>query len=386
MKSLLRIIILLTLTAPALGQSPKVTKYFEWYKKNYIIQNPCFAHSESEILFVRQFYIPDGHEAEGRDQYVESLLLKAEEEKRFADPVVSLIQLKTKKLTEIDYGWSPAFSSDDKKIIYSYQTVPISGKRVLAETLKGNKIKMYDRLSKKYEIVASPQQSFLLDPIFVDSSTIIYKVGDAVNGAYGGGVGFNEINISTKKINSLYTKRKNHGLYNLVGDIYQTTKGIYYTVYIPQDSSTWMANNYSHLLLGSTGVVHDFGKGAFRSIEGKLGIDSEGDLLYVDDDHDLRSEKNKIIKYKDNKIVYTRELTFEYNKASMSPNGKYILFYNSDNGIFIMDTNSFGKTKLALPETEVYSVVWSDNSTRFAIVQGHEKLQDTDVISLFEVK
>ena len=96
--------------------------------------------------------------------------------------------------------------------------------------------------------------------------------------------------------------------------------------------------------------------------------------------------KNILIKYKDNQIVYKKELTFKYNKASMSPNGKYLLFYNNDNSIFIMDTDTFTKTKLALPETTVYSVVWSDNSTKLAVVQGHEKLQDTDLISLFVLK
>jgi WD40 repeat protein len=386
MKTLLQIIILLTFTVFAFGQTPKVTKYFNWYNKNYIIQNPSFAHSDTEILFVRQFYIPDGHDAEGREQYVESLLSKADKEKRFADPVVSLLNLKTKKLTQVDYGWTPTFSSDDKRIIYSYQTVPISGKRVLAETLNGNKIKIFNRLSKQYEIIASPEHTFLLDPMFLDSTTIVYKIGDAVNGAYGGGVAFNQINLLTKTIKPLYTAQQNHSLFNLVGDIYKTVNGSYYTIYIPQDSSTWMANKYSHLLMDTKGVVHDFGKGSFRSIEGKLGIDEEGNLIFLDDDHDLRADKNILIKYKDNKIVYKKELTFEYNKASISPNGKYLLFFNNDNGIFIMDTNTFTKTKLTLPDTEVYSVVWSDNSTKLAIVQGHEKLKDTDLISLFDVK
>jgi hypothetical protein len=386
MKTLLQITILLTFTVCAFGQTPKVTKYFDWYKKNYIIQNPSFAHSDTEILFVRQFYIPDGHDAEGREQYVESLLSKADKEKRFADPVVSILNLKTKRLTQVDYGWTPSFSSDDKKIIYSYQTVPISGKRVLAETLNGNKIKMYNRLSKQYEIIASPEQTFLLDPIFLDSTSIIYKVGEAVNGAYGGGVAFNQINLLTKTNKPFYTIQKNHGLFNLVGDIYRTTNETYYTVYVPQDSASWMANRYSHLLLSSNGIVHDFGKGSFKSIEGKFGIDKEGDFIYLDDDHDLRADKNILIKYKENKIVYKKELTFEYDKASMSPNGKYLLFYNNDNGIFMMNTDTFTKIKLALPETEVYSVVWSDNSSKLAIVQGHEKLQDTDLISLFDVK
>ena len=376
----------MTFTVCAFGQNPKVTKYFNWYKKNYIIQNPSFAHSDTEILFVRQFYIPDGHDAEGRELYVESLISKADKEERFADPVVSNLNLKTKKLTQVDYGWTPTFSSDDKKIIYSYQTVPISGKRVLAETLNGNKIKMYNRHSKQYEIIASPEQTFLLDPIFLDSTTIVYKIGDAVNGAYGGGVAFNQINILTNKNKPLYTAQKNHGLFNLVGDIYRTNNEIYYTVYIPQDSASWMANKYSHLLLNSNGVVHDFGKGSFKSIEGKFGIDEEGGFTYLHDDHTLRTDKNILIKYKDNKILYKNELSFEYNKASMSPNGKYLLFYNSDNGIFIMDINTFTKTKITLPETEVYSVVWSDNSTKLAIVQGHEKLRDTDLISLFDVK
>jgi len=386
MKILLQIVILLTFTVCTFGQSPKVTMYFNWYKKNYIIQNPSFAHSDTEILFVRQFYIPDGHEAEGREQYVESLLSKADKEKRFADPVVSILNLKTKRLTQVDYGWTPTFSSDDKKIIYSYQAVPISGKRVLAETLNGNKIKMYNRHSKIYEIVAAPEQTFLLDPIFLDSTTIVYKIGDAVNGAYGGGVAFNQINLLTNKNKPLYTAQKNYGLFNLVGDIYRTNNEIYYTVYIPQDSASWMANKYSHLLLNSNGVVHDFGKGSFKSIEGKFGIDEEGGFIYLDDDHNLRTDKNILLKYKDNKILYKNELPFEYNKASMSPNGKYLLFYNNDNGIFLMDINTFTKTKITLPETEVYSVVWSDNSTKLAIVQGHEKLQDTDLISLFDVK
>jgi WD40 repeat protein len=376
----------LTWTSFAFGQAPKATKYFEWYKKNYIIQNPSFAHSDTEILFVRQFYIPDGHDAEGREQYVESLLSKADKEKRFADPVVCVLNLKTKKLTQVDYGWTPHFSADDKRIVYSYQTIPISGKRVLAETLKGNTIKIYNRLAKRYETIATPDKTFLLDPIFLDSSTVIYKIGDAVNGAYGGGVAFNKINLKTKKIETIYPIKKNHGLFNLVGDLYQSDNGAYYTVYIPQDSTEWMANNYSHLLLSSSGVVHDFGKASFKDLDGKYAINKEGNLLFLDDDHELRADKNLLIKYKGNKVVSKKELTFEYNKASLSPNGKFLLYYDYDNHIFLMDTETFKKVKLVLPETEVYSIAWSDKSDKLAIVQGHGKLQDTDLITLFNVK
>ena len=373
-------------TSFAFGQTPKVTKYFEWYKKNYIIQNPSFAHSDTEILFVRQFYIPDGHDAEAREQYVESLLSKADKEKRFADPVVCILGLKAKKLTEVDYGWTPSFSADDKRIVYSYQFVPISGKRVLAETLTGNTIKIYNRLAKRYETIATSEKTFLLDPIFFDSSTVIYKTGDAVNGAYGGGIALNKINLATNRMEIIYPAKKDHGLFNLVGDIYQSDNDAYFTVYIPQDSASWMANNYSHLLSSSSGVVHDFGKASFKNLEGKYAIDKDGILLFLDDDHEMRADKNVLIKYKSNKVLSKKELAFEYRKASLSPNGKFLLYFDFDNHIFLIDTETFKKIKLALPETEVYSIVWSGKSDRLAIIQGHGKLQDTDLITLFDVK
>jgi hypothetical protein len=384
MKSTLPIIILLSFGLFASGQSPEATKYFEWFKKNYIIQNPLFAHSDSEILFVRQFNIPDGHDAEGREQYVQSLLSKADKEKRFADPVVSILNVKTKKLIEVDYGWTPSFSADDKRLVYSYQTIPISGKRVLAETLNGNKIKIYNRLTKQYETIASPDKTFLFDPIFLDSSNVVYKIGEAVNGAYGGGIAFNKINLATRKIEHLYPIRKNHGHFNLVGDIYRNDNDIYYAIYIPQDSATWMANKYSHLLLSASGIVHDFGKGAFRNLEGKLSVDKEGDLIFLDDDHELIADKNLLIKYKDNKIVYKKELKFHYSKAWLSPHGKYLLYH--DNDIFLMNIASFKKVKLKLPQTEVYSIAWSEDEGRLAIVQGHQTLEDTDLISLFDLQ
>jgi WD40 repeat protein len=385
LKSFHILIIGVTCISIASGQTPKATKSFEWYKKNYIIQNPSFAHSDSEIVFVRKFYIPDGHDAEGREQYAESLLSKADKEKRFADPVVCLLNVKTKKLTQVDYGWTPKFSPDDKRIVYSYQAIPISGKRVLAATLNGNTIKIYNRLFKQYKTVAFPDKTFLLDPIFLDSSTVIYKIGNAVNGAYPGGVAFNKINLMTKKIETLYPVKKNHGLFNLVGDIYQNGERAYYVVYIPQDSASWMANNYSHLLFASSRIVHDFGKSSFKNLQGKYAVDKEGNLLVIDDDHEFTADKNVFVKYKGNNVVFKKELTFEYHKVSLSPNGQFLLYYNYDNNIFLMRTDTFKKIKLTLPETDVYSIEWSNKSDKFAIVQAHEKYQDTDLITLFDV-
>jgi WD40 repeat protein len=107
-------------------------------------------------------------------------------------------------------------------------------------------------------------------------------------------------------------------------------------------------------------------------------------LIFLDDDHELIADKNLLIKYKDNKIVYKKELKFKYSKAWLSPHGKYLLYY--DNDIFLMNIDSFKKVKLKLPQTEVYSIAWSEDEGRLAIVQGHQTLEDTDLISFFNLQ
>ena len=387
MNQIILLIFLFTYSVCVFGQAPKVTKYFDWFKEKYTINNPEFAHSDSEILIVLQFNIPDGHVSPLHEKYIDSLLEKVEKEKRFADPVVTILNLETKEQTKIDYGWTPGFSFDDKKIIYSYQNVPISGKRVLAQTLEGNRIKLYDRLSKKFEIIAVPEEGFYFDPFFLDNSNVVYTVCDATNGSYGGGVAFNRFNLLNQKTETLYAKQKSHGLYNIVGDIYPINNQIYFTLYIPQDSSAYRINDdYSHLLMNTDGIAHDFGIGTFRSVEGKLGINKDGALIYLDDDHELLADKNILVKYSGGKIIEQKELTFDYNDVSMSPDGKYLLFYNYEDGIYLIDTDTFSKTILELPDTRVFSVKWSINSDKFAIVQEHDMLEDTDLISLFKVK
>ena len=104
-----------------------------------------------------------------------------------------------------------------------------------------------------------------------------------------------------------------------------------------------------------------------------------------EENHEMLAGKKLLTKYKGNKVVSEKELTFEHNKATGSPNGKFLLCYDYENNIYLMDTEAFKKVKLVLPQTEVYSVAWSDKSDKLAIVQEHDKLQDTDLISLFNV-
>jgi hypothetical protein len=117
------------------------------------------------------------------------------------------LNLKTKKITTIDYGWTPSFSENDSLILYTFQKKSLFKKRVLAQTMDGNNIKLYNRNSKKSEILVNPKNNFLLNPEFLDSIIVIYNLGAAVNGACEGSVGLNTINIKTKKTEAIYTPK-----------------------------------------------------------------------------------------------------------------------------------------------------------------------------------
>jgi hypothetical protein len=381
MNIVLKILILLTFTIQSHGQTMKVEKYFEWSSKNYVINNPSFAHSDTEFVFSKQFNIPDGGNAIGRDKYVQGLLIKAKKDKRFADPVVSILNLRTKEVTAIDYGWTPSFSKDDNLILYAFQTEPITGYRVLAQTTNGNKIKTYNRAKKSYEVIATPNKTFLLDPKFFDSSTVSYKVGAAVNGSYGGGAGLNVINLSTKKTDTILKTNQKFGNFPLVGAIQKYNSNICYTLCEPQDSFT-----YRHMFLNKTSRIIDFGEGYLKDLDSKVVIDEQNNILYLDDDHDQISDTNFLIKYNQNVQVSKRPLLFEYHNAYLSPNGQYIFYDDYKSNFYLINLQTFEKVKIELPEMEIHSVTWSADFKRFAIIQDHETISDTDKIRLFEIR
>jgi WD40 repeat protein len=381
MNTLLKILILLTLTAQSHGQTMKVEKYFEWYSKNYIINNPSFAHSDTEFVFSKQFNIPDGGNAIGRDKYLQDLLIKAKKDKRFADPIVSIINLKTKKLTAIDYGWTPSFSNDDNLILYAFQTEPITGYRVLAQTTKGNKIKIYNRTKKLYEVVATPNKTFLLDPEFFDPSSISYKLGAAVNGSYSAGIGLNIINLLTKKTDTILRPNQKFGNFPLVGAIQKYNNDICFTLCEPQDSFT-----YRHLLLRPKGVIIDFGEGYLKNLDLKVAISKQNNILYLDDDHDHISDTNFLIKYNQNIQVSKKPLLFEYHNAYLSPNGQYMFYDDYKSNFYLINLETFEKVKIVLPDSEIHSVTWSPDYKKFAVVQDHETISDTDKIRMFKIR
>jgi hypothetical protein len=381
MKGLVKIFTLCACSVQIYGQALKVEKYFEWYRRNHIIISPTFAYSDTEFVFSRQFYIPDGGSAIGREEYLQELSLRAKTEKRFADPVVSILNINTKEITEIDYGWTPSFSKDDKLVLYTFQAEPITGYRVLAKTLKGNEIKIYNRTLKSYEVIAVPGKTFLTDPCFFDSVSITYKVGEAVNGSYGDGAGINIINLAKKQTDTLLKAAEKFGNYPLAGSIRKYKNTICYTLCDPVDSFT-----YRHLLVSPKGVIIDFGKGYLKGLDSKVIIDDQSNVLYLDDDHTFSHEKNFLVKYDANLKVSKKQIKFRYHQAYLSLDGKYMFYQDYNSGFYLVNLNTSEKAKITLPNREVHSVTWFAGCRKFAIVQDHEGMPDTDKISLFDIK
>jgi hypothetical protein len=365
--------------------SPTLEQDFSWSNPRHSIFNPTFSHSGRELAFVQQFHIPDGHESEEREGVAQSRLAKIATNKRLADPIVSLLTLGNKQALQLDYGWNPAFSLDDKLLAYTFQKTPISGKRVLAQTLAGNPLKLYHRDTKKRETVASPATGFLLEPTFVNSATLYYKVGAATNGAYGGAVGLRQYNLLSKRDSVLYAPRKSFGNAHLIGDVYLMPQGASYLIWLPQDEGYYMATEYLATLRTPWALLHSFGKMGFKNLEGRISVAEGGDIVYLDDQHKLRRQQNYFVRYHSTSIVYKKLITDQYQRASLSPDGRRVLICPYEDKPFILEITTFKRTTLALLDTEVYSAVWSATSDKLAIVQD-DGTQDTDIILVFTVR
>ena len=384
------VLLLLSMLAfPAAPQGPLLTKDFSWSRANRSIFQPTFSHSGLELAFSLQYHIPDGHEAEEREGVAEARLARIETHQRLADPVILILRIDHQQVDSVDYGWDPCFSLGDSLMAYAFQQVPISGKRVLAQTLEGNPIKIYNRRSQQREMVASPAQGFLLEPAFANGSTLWYKLGGATNGAYGGAIGARKYDLRTERDSSVFAPKKHFGLPTLLGTFQPSTQGLTYLVWEPRDNGYdgWMANEYKVSLRNLTAVKHSFGKMGFKDLDSRVAIAPSGDVIYLDDQHELRSQKDYLFRYHNGKIASRKLFASEHQKFHLSPNGNYALISDYDSKPYLLNTTTFAKTPLELPDTEIYQAVWSENSKRLAVVQALEDAsQDTDVVSVFTVR
>lgn len=372
----------------AIAQGPKIEKYFEWFQKDHIIQSPVFANRSDEIAFAKRYMIRNSTKKTMpvEERGTESLLPNIGVSSRYNDPVIALLNTKTRLLLLIDYGWSPAFSPNDRLITYVRQQLPIQERKIYAGTLRGNDIRVFNKSTKTAELAVAAKNNFYLEPVFTDTLHIVYKNGDAVNGPFAGAISFNKININTKKQEAVVKSRIQYRLYDLMGDVYQIKNRTAYTLYSPRDSGIGMANEYAHLLLDGKDTLFDFGTRHYNNLEYKFAVDSANQIIYLDDNHLTAEDTNYLAKYKAGILIEKKPIGFDYVKAYLSPDGKKMVYVNNDLEIFIINTTNFQRTQISLPKKEYHAIVWSGDASKMAVIQDHSTIPNTDAIYLFKVE
>jgi hypothetical protein len=208
----------LSLQGGCMHFSAKSGVVWQWHQAGTELYHAHFSPDAREVALVRKRHIPDGAEAEGiPKEKLKEEFNRIDQDERYADPEVIIAEVGKDQITRIDWGWSPAFSPDSSQIAYSHQLKSISRFRILAKTLEGNDIRIYDRSRKSTEVVASPEEGYLSDPIFsLDGRYVVYSIGDAVNGAYGGNIGLARVRLDTSEKELLYPIPLNRSLYQIV--------------------------------------------------------------------------------------------------------------------------------------------------------------------------
>lgn len=373
---------ILILGQTLLSQNAKLEKYYEWFEKDYIIKDISFDNEGKNIAIAKEFKIPSDEDAIDKEDEIEKIHKKIKENPRYADPTIYIMNLESREMIEVDYGNEVEFSFDGKKLGYIHQLQPLSGLRELATTLKGNTLNIYNIENKTKEILATPQDNFLMNPQFIDDKNMVYQIGDAINGSYGGGVGINKISIENKTIEEISSVTKTHNLFNIISSILIKGSDVFYLEHIPQDESTYMSSEYQQILKKNKDVFYDFGVFEYERLKNTYAIDDNNRLIVFNNEID--AEMPAVSIYVNNEEVETKEIDIEYiTKGTLSPNGKYLICQDYSMSISLIDIDIMEVTVLELPKTSLYQVKWSRNCDRFAIIQEYDKLVFTDIMTLF---
>lgn len=204
------IIVLLLSVASATAQSTNipVKKELVWSLAENEIASPQFSADGNFIVVVTRVHWPDGDEAEALPEpFLDKLEERKHRDPRFADPVIRLLNLKGNSVCEVRYGTNPSIAADNKSIVFSRQKKPLTGLRTLADTQAGNDIQVFDCEKKEARTVAEPQTGYFDNPIFLpDAHSVAYTVNEAVNGAMGGSVAIERVEMKGGQRDSLFTK------------------------------------------------------------------------------------------------------------------------------------------------------------------------------------
>ncbi|MCH5600251.1 hypothetical protein [Niabella ginsengisoli] len=171
-----------------------------------------------------------------------------------------------------------------------------------------------------------------------------------------------------------------------MGETYLINNKLAYVVYSPADSGTGMASEYLHLLVSGNDTIQNFGVRRFTNLTYKFAFNDKKELLFLDDQHFLPEDTNYLAIYKGNQLIGKKPFNFTHNKAYLSPNGKYMVYFTQAMEAFVVNLKNFDKTKIEKPQKELHAIVWSADGNNLALVQDHETYIGTDEILIYSIK
>lgn len=200
---------LLSVFARAQNASPTIPhKDLVWSLPDNEVGPPRFSPDGTRVALVTRVHWPDGDEAEGLPESVfKKLQQRKELDPRFADPIVRVVDLKGNQVCEVRYGTNPSIAADNNSVVFARQRKPLTGMRLLAETQAGNDIQLFDCEKKEVRTLAVPSAGYFDNPIFLpDRHSVAYTVNEAVNGAMGGAVGIERVELNKEERDTLLAK------------------------------------------------------------------------------------------------------------------------------------------------------------------------------------
>jgi hypothetical protein len=241
---------------------------------------------------------------------------------------------------------------------------PISRLRVLAETLKGNEIRVFDREQKTITTLVKPVSGHLSDPIFApDGKFVVYSMGDAINGAFGGNVGIGRVSVESKANEILYPRTKNYGLFHLLSQKLFVSGTLFAIRSKPTGPGFYLARSYVSELVKvgpPASVVYSWGE---REIDEQtpiaFGAAADGGLLVYDSG--WRKPGDRLVPRKGPPPKAKED------PGVPSPDGR--LLVQSSESIVVLRNLSTGKTLRSFDlKGDIQTLTWSPDSRRFASI------------------
>lgn len=239
-KIIFNMILGLILGQSLFANSIMVEKYFQFSEEKFQIKSMAFDNNDKEIALVKRVFLPNEEEATSREEYVKKMWESLKSDERYFDPIIYTIDVQSKEMIQIDYGWDPAFSPDGNKIAYTKQVESLKGVAVISATVNKNTINLYNKEAKESILLASPdkeelsilENGYINKPQFLDESNIIFQIAEEANIFYGGGAGLNKVNLQDKKIEKIVpVEKKCEDTPTLINNIYLKENEVYYIHY-----------------------------------------------------------------------------------------------------------------------------------------------------------